>query len=276
MIMPRLVAAVSHCPWIPDRVKSMDRLRAALGVSRHASGAVTCGPGFGAYFEMTDRAHVSVWSARMWAEALRLSDGHGHCVFLQDDDRVPGEGVFWGALRAILTVVPDELIGLHLHHPGAVAAHRAGERFVTTMSCVGVGYVFPAPLLADFLAWRRALGPERVYRTSEDTLIDAWCIFRRRRVWHPVPTIVRPDTRLGSTGGGAGRDDADDQYMRDCVLDWSAVAPVDLVSPGWWGAGLRQPPRHLVFGGVGRPGVSRKTLPAAFDGHHTASRGKVG
>ena len=110
-------------------------------------------------FEMTDRAHVSVWSERQWTKALELSEGKGHALFLQDDDRVPFS--FFAALRAILAAVPDQLIGLHLHHPGAIAASQAGERFVTTMSCVGIGYVFPAPLLKDFLAWRASMGPDR-------------------------------------------------------------------------------------------------------------------
>lgn len=213
---------------------------------------------------MTDRAHVSVWSARMWHGALDRSEGVGHCVFLQDDDRVP---LFFGrAIRAIVEAVPDQLIGLHLHHPGARLAAQDGERFVTTTSCVGVGYVLPAPLLAHFLAWRSTLDRALVYRTSEDNLLDAWAIHHRRRVWHPVPTVVRPDGTLGSTGGGGGRDDADDQYMRGTVLGWEDFSVSDLVDSAWWRAGLRQPPRHLVFAGIARPGVSRTAMPARFDG----------
>jgi hypothetical protein len=267
----RIVAAVSHTPWIAARATSMARLRAQLGVHDDDLDArgIT-------YFEMTDRAHVSVWSSRMWKQALHLSEGQGHCVFIQDDDRVPAHGVFWGALRAILTAVPDQLIGLHLHHPGAVAAHRAGERFVTTTSCVGVGYALPAGLLSDFLQWRAGLPADLVYRTSEDNLLDAWAIARRRRVWHPVPTIVRPDRSLGSTGGGAGRDDADDQYMRSTVLGWEGFDPGQLVDPEWWRQGLRIPPRHLVFAGIARPGVSMAAMPAGFDGQLDTARARLG
>jgi hypothetical protein len=277
----RLVAAVSHTPWIPERVASMERLREMLDVS--VVGGEPCCVHTNSYFEMTDRAHVSVWSGRMWQQAYEQLDGEGHAVFLQDDDRVPSGGLFWSALRAILAVVSDELIGLHLHHPGAVAARRAGERFVTTTSCVGVGYALPAALLADFLQWRAELPADLVYRTSEDNLLDAWAIARRRRVWHPVPTIVRPDRALGSTGGGAGRDDADDQYMRDCVLDWrvlhprtlmdaARLHPRNLMDSAWWRAGLRLPPRHLVFAGIARPGVSMTAMPAGFDGQARMGR----
>ena len=279
--MSRLVACVSHTPWIPERRESMAQLRGQLGVSESVNGIVVDGQPRTVYFEMTDRAHVSVWSERQWTRALELSKGEGHCLFLQDDDKVVAWGgkrggyPFWSALRAILEVVPDQLVGLHLHHPGAIAASAAGERFVTTMSCVGIGYVFPAPLLRDFLAWRHALGPDRIYRTSEDVLIDAWCIFRRRRVWHPVPTIVRSDAAQGSTGGGGGRFVVDDQYHRKTVLGWEGFRVQDLVDPAWWRAGLRAPPRHLVFAGIARPGVSRTQLPAEFDGHHRASRGRM-
>ena len=256
-----LVVGVSNTPWIPERAASMARLRSALGCHRALK------PDH--YFEMTDPAHVSVWAGRMWRRALDLSGGRGHTVFLQDDDCVPPAGLLVAALRAILDVVPDQLIGLHLHHPGAVAAHHAGERFVTTMSCVGVGYVMPAPLLADFLAWRERLDPQLVYATSEDNLLDAWLIHRRRRVWHPVPTVVRPDRQLVSTGGGGGRTGADDQYMRSTVLGWEHFAAGELADSAWWRVGLRLPPRHLVFGGIARPGVSRTQMPAGFDGHAT-------
>lgn len=216
------------------------------------------------YFEMTDRAHNSVWSGRMWARAQALAGGAGHCVFLQDDDIVPS--CFVAGLRAILAVASDQLIGLHLHHPGAVAAHSAGERFVTTMSCVGIGYVLPAFLLTDFLRWRGELSADLIYRTSEDNLLDAWVVQRRRRVWHPVPTLVRPDERLFSTGGGGERFDVADQYHRKTVLGWERFEPAQLVDPAWWRAGLRQPPRNLVFAGIARPGVSMTAMPAGFDG----------
>lgn len=269
-----LVVAVSHTPWIPERARSMERLRQAFGVhgSPEYGADIPRGTGL-AYFEMTDRAHVSVWSGRMWQRALEMSRGEGHCAFFQDDDE--GPRFVLEALRAILDVVPDQLIGLHLHHPGAVAAHRAGERFVTTTSCVGVGYVLPAPLLADFVSWRASQSAEYLYRTSEDNLLDAWAIHRKRRVWHPVPTVVRPDRTLGSTGGGGGRDAADDQYMRSTVLSWEGFKPEDLKDPAWWRAGLRDPPRHLVFAGIARPGVSMVDMPAGFDGHHSASRARI-
>lgn len=253
----KIVLGVSHCPGIPERAASLHRLRSALGVL----------PNDVSYFEVTDKAHVSVWSEIMWRRALEKSGGVGHCAFLQDDDIIVPDGVFLAAMSAILTAVPGELLGLHLHHPGAVQAAKDGERFVTTMSCVGVGYALPAVLLADFLRWREHQSVENVYRTSEDTLLDAWAIHRHRRVWHPVPAIVKPDASLASTGGGGGRDDADDQYMRDCVLSWEGFDSTDMSNPAWWCAGLRDPPRHLVFAGIARPGVSRADNPATFDGH---------
>jgi len=252
---PVVVVGISHTPWIAERAASMGRLRERLVPA----------PRDCTLFEMTDRVHVSVWSERMWSRALELSNGVGHCVFLQDDTAVPP--FFWDAIRAILSVVPYELVGLHLHHPGALDASRAGERFITTASCVGVGYAMHVSMLAHFLRWRATLLPEYVYRTSEDDLLDAWMVYHRMRAWHPVPTIVRVDTSIGSTGGGGGRDDADDQYMRETVLGWEKFRADDLTDPAWWRAGLRDPPRHLIFAGAARPGIPRRHFPAGFDGH---------
>jgi hypothetical protein len=126
--------------------------------------------------------------------------------------------------------------------------------------------VFPTDLLADFLACRLSRNEEHVWRTSEDNLIDAWAIQSRHRVWHPVPTLARSDSAIGSTGGGGGRDDADDQYMRATVVDWRGHTERDLTSAAWWAKGLATAPQHLVFAGIARPGVSKRLYPAGFDG----------
>jgi hypothetical protein len=250
-----IALAIPHCPWIPERRENLARLMDVLDPE----------PDRSRIFD--EKAHNSVWSGKLWQWCL--DTGEDYALQVQDDVELPP--FFWRMLLAIIEAVPNELIGLHLHHPSARIAAARGDTFVTTMSCVGMGYVFPRPLLVDFMRWRAGLGADRVYNTSEDVLIDAWCIFRRRRVWHPVPTCMRAG-RLASTGGGGGRYDVDDQYHRATVMDWTERDERDLCDPGWWRAGLRSPPQHLVFAGIARPGVSRRELPADFTGRNARAR----
>ena len=190
---PTISLAIPHCPWRPERVESMARLRLALDPGQHPDSK---SPEVVAYREFTERAPNHVWSERLWRWLAEQDSTH--CLVLQDDVVVAPN--FWPALHAMLEAVPDQVIGLETVHPCAPALAAEGHRWLTTSEgLVGVGYCMPRADLVDFLEWRRNLKPGAVEAISEDTLLCCWLLSTGRRCYHPLPTILDHDTSLPST-----------------------------------------------------------------------------
>lgn len=212
---------ISHTPWVPERVESMRRLTDAL---RRSTPNYYLGETF------SDRCPNWVWSEKMWTWASNVQCTH--CLFLQDDTMVAPN--FWPALYAMLSEVPDEIIGLESVHPYGMTIARQGGRWYTSADgLIGVGYVIPRHILVEFLAWRSALSKGAVEAITEDTLIDVFAMSTGRRIWHPVPTIIDHDVRLDSTYGNDHH-----SYRRPSVLwsdgDIGGWLPENLERPEFW------------------------------------------
>jgi hypothetical protein len=185
-----LALGIPHTPWIPERVLSLTRLVDALSpappvmVARRVFGESE--PNWS-------------WAGKLWTWATETNATH--LLQLQDDVVVGPE--FWQALSAMVEAVPDQVIGLETVHPFAESLYRSGGTWLTTRDgLIGVGYVFPVGLLREFLRWRaETLRPNAVQQANEDQLIGIWTAATRRRVWHPVPTIIDHDTEISSTYG---------------------------------------------------------------------------
>jgi hypothetical protein len=197
----RVGLSISHTPWVPERVQSMARLLDELGLRvEHSMGVWGPLPELLEAVRLeTERAPNHVWSERMWR--LALEEKVTHCAFLQDDVRVAPN--FLRALYAMLEAVPHVVVGLEAVHPAGMSIARTGGRWYTTGDgLIGVGYVFPRPLLEQFLEWRAsALKPGALEAITEDTLVDVWAVATGRRIWHPVPTLLDHDTTIASTYG---------------------------------------------------------------------------
>ena len=177
--------AISHTPWVKDRVTSLHRLLEQLGACD-----VTL---------FQDRMPVWAWSFLMWQWAVET--GEPQCLFLQDDVEIAPD--FWVQLREMISQVPGAIIGLESAHPAAPKIAREGLGWYTTSDgLIGTGYVFPRDVLTDFLAWRlRELMPGAAQRITEDTLVGLYAMARGIRIYHPTPTIIDHDTSLASTYG---------------------------------------------------------------------------
>jgi hypothetical protein len=179
---------VPHTPWVAERVESLRRLQ------RELDGSV-CGV-IEAALKFEDREPNHVWSAKMWRWAFESTATH--LVSLQDDARIAPN--FWRALSGMVDANPHEIIGLQAPHPSIPFLAAQGQRWCHTRAwVVGVGYVIPKPVLRELLAWRNRQPAWRIVGTNEDTLINDFCLETRRRVFHPIPTIVDHDTTLAST-----------------------------------------------------------------------------
>lgn len=238
----RIALCVPHAPWLPARVVSMARLRAAL--QPEAASLV-------GYRELTDRAPNPEWSGSMF-RWLAEQDSDWSLV-VQDDALVPEN--FWAALRAMLAALPRyaQIVGLHVCHPIAGALAREDVRiFTTSDALVGLAWAMRTEALREFVRWRarelepgweqptmrpgdepgRPSGPPSL---TEDTMIGVWALATGRRVWHPIPAIVDHDTSLESTYGN------DEHEHRRPQVTWADAArfahawePSDLEAPGFW------------------------------------------
>jgi hypothetical protein len=221
-----LALGIPHTPWVPERVKSMARLREQIGVN--ASG-VWPGVPRARYREFTDREPNHAWSARLWRWLAET--GASHCLVLQDDVLIAPN--FWPALRAMLEVVPGEVVGLEVVHPAAGALAQDGHKwFTTSEGLVGPGYVLPRELLEEFLRWRSSkLKPGAIEAITEDTLLCCWLLATGRKCWHPLPTLIDHDTSIASTYGNDGHANRRPRIRWDTAGGWGA----ELEQPGWWG-----------------------------------------
>jgi hypothetical protein len=227
--------AISHTPWVPARVESMDRLRGQLGEYPPLRAHVD-EPPTGYYEEFTEKAPNDVWSERMWRWAAETSAEW--CLFLQDDVIVAPH--FWTILRAMLGVTGDRVIGLEVATHAAPALYRDGFRWaMTSDGLIGVGYVMRRDALIEFLKWRReCLKPGWIGKLNEDDLIGLWCLASGNRVWHPIPTIIDHDTTIASSYGN------DHHSNRRPLVRWDTVPAgmaAAMCAPTFW----LGPARHL-------------------------------
>lgn len=182
--------AIPHTPWRPERAQSLSRLVDCLAPM----------PSFvAAHRLMSERSANHEWSGHMWAWGA--AQPATHFLTLQDDAIVPS--FFWGALRAMVAAVPDQIIGLEAAHPVTPALAAEGEHWCTTSDgLIGVGYVVPLEVLKAFRVWRaERLKPGALEAIGEDTLLGLFCLATGRKIWHPIPTVIDHDVSVESTYG---------------------------------------------------------------------------
>lgn len=213
-----IALAIPHCPWIPERVASMARLREQLGhVIRHTDAQIASGAQPLHYREFTDREPNRVWSERLWT--WLASTDASHVLVLQDDVIVAPN--FWPALQAMIEAFPNAILGLAAVHPSLPTYAEEGHRWVTTREhIIGWAYAMPRVFLIEFLQWRAtALKEGALDALHEDDLLGCWALVQgsepgERGVYHPIPTIVQHDTTIESSYAN------DDHANRRAPVTW--------------------------------------------------------
>ncbi len=201
--------AISHTPWVPERVASMKRLQDSLSDAPDA------------YEVFSDKAPNHVWSEQMWRWSV--AQDVEWCVFLQDDAVVAPE--FFYRMRQLVNDAAGacclDIIGLQVAHPAAYPLALEGCRgFTTTDGLVGVGYAIRRTALDEFLTWRAFYLKEgAVENITEDSLVGLWAAVTGRRIYHPIPTIVDHDTAIASTYDNA------DHANRHSRVRWDTKLP---------------------------------------------------
>lgn len=173
---------IPNTPWIPERRVSLGHLWEALDLDDDDK-----------VFKVFDEKEPNwSWSQKLWGWATTTECTH--LLQIQDDVKVGPE--FWPTLQAMVEARPFDVIGLESVLP-------AGETWYSTADgLIGVAYVFPVPLIREFLTWRATeLRGEGYKFLNEDQVLGLWCFVTGRQILHPSTTIIDHDTSLSSTYG---------------------------------------------------------------------------
>jgi hypothetical protein len=223
---PAVALALPHAPWAEGRPESFARLRHMLNAGSEVD--------IGKVRVFDERESNRLWPTRMWKWAV--STGATHLVQLQDDVIVAPN--FWPALRAMLTAVPDQIIGLHANHPLTAVQHYAGRRWYRDHWLTGPAYAWPlSPDLScglpAFVEDWCPKHPDRVEKTNEDSLVSEWSYESKIDIWHPVIAITDVDLGVPSTYGNDGHHEW--SMYRQPRVTWRDLQSVAaLEDPDWW------------------------------------------
>lgn len=237
--MRTVALSISHAPWIAARTDSMRALREALHLPSPAGGAPPEGV---LYHEERERAPNWHWAMSQWVWAAEQAADD----FVATNDDVVVFDMFWPALQALMTVYPDDILDLSCVHPAGKRLAREGRRaYTTTDGLVGLGYRLPLPVLKEFLAWRRdALHHDAIEWITEDSLLNIFALCTKRRIVHPVPTILDHSEEIRSTYGN------DEHAYRSPSVTWKdsdvcGWSDDDLVRADFWQEPGDRPPVAL-------------------------------
>lgn len=244
-----IALAIPWCPWIPERVESVRRLREALGFAdfdgKRPTVAQAEAIGLVDYAEFSDRESNDVWSGKLFD--FLADSGADWALQIQEDAEVPAN--FWQIVRAIFKALPPEaeIVGFHVCHPLAGQLFDDDVRLMTTADAlVGVCWAMRRDTMRAFRDWRRTElvegwrepvpGPGKgLPHLTEDTMIGCFALATGRKIWHPLPAIVDHDTSMKSVWGN------DDHQNRRPVISWKDAAMhghawklEDLEGPGFW------------------------------------------
>lgn len=247
--MTTIALAIPHTPWVSARVETFRRLVESLGASvvttdKGDRSIVGLNPHYKTMRVFDEKKPNREWSMDLWRWAASTTATH---LLQLQDDIVPAPN-FWPALRAMVTAVPDRVIGLQSQHPfGRNLAHIGRRWYRSRAWLVGCQYVIPLQgpdSIHEMLKWLDAYPHVVANSIGEDVTISTWLRETGRDCWHPLPAIADVDPSLESTYEG---NDAHDH--RRPVVTWQGYPPGQLEDPAWW---KPQPHVELVPGpGVG-------------------------
>lgn len=200
--------AIPHAPWVPERGVSMDRLMGQLLPDDHGIAI------------FSDKEPNHSWSKKMWTWGA--DQNRTHFVQLQDDVVVCDN--FLDALEAMVSVIPNQVIGLHSGHPSFPKLAEEGRRWARSGRSkddresdkwhpwmVGVGYVIPTYILKMVVEnYNDRIAMSR----NEDEYLAMFFDFAGIPVFHPIPTIIDHDTSIKSSYGN------DSHVYRKPTVTW--------------------------------------------------------
>jgi len=191
--MIRIVVAITHAYFAPERREALARLRARVATELPDVPVVV----------IEDKVQAgSLWC---WRDAMRTSlELHAdatHVLWLTDDIiPVPGFGV---AIQRAIAARPDVVFDCFGNHDNA--RDLVDGWYTTTDGWTGGGGVIPRALLEQHLAWRDR-GPGWMERgrygyLANDAGVNVWAMREGHLIWKTARSLVDHDTTIPSLDG---------------------------------------------------------------------------
>lgn len=216
---PRLGIYIMHCPVIPGRVATCERIVHTLDEE------------LGPFETRTTSVHYALrcdnerrgawWTARRCWES-GLEHRNEFIVVLNDDALLP-KGFAQAALDALEAAnarSPRDPVCFYAAHPQAEEAARTGCAFYTTPDgLVGVACGMHRENVKEFLAWHDA---NFTGTHTDDGRINLWAMATGRRIFTTIPSLVGHQLPNESTVGNT-----DDDYRQPAVPPPDDVSSLD-------------------------------------------------
>lgn len=212
---PTIALAIPHCPWIPERVTSLQRLLDGLGSQEGHPTKV-----------FDEKEPNWSWSLKIWNWGVE--SGCDWLLQLQDD--VIPSPMLWGSLYAMLQANTDaEIIGLQGAHPKFRTLSRDGYRWARSRAwMVGVGWLIQKKALVELLTWRAGIPSDVLLKVNEDDLIARFAEHTERDVYHPIPTLIDHDISIPSSYQN------DNHKHRKPTVTWHEFGEKELETVDFW------------------------------------------
>lgn len=172
-----LTVSALHAPWLPGRSESFAAIQEIL--------EGRCDP-------IQEKAPTPVLCWSLFATASWRQGSHS--AFFDDDVMLAPRS--FDIMQAMVTAVPDKIIGLEAVSPYACSLHLTKNNWYRTKSwLVGRGYILPEEDLEDWRIWLLREW-RRLATKGCDSIMNEWISETGREVWHPLPTIVDSATGI--------------------------------------------------------------------------------
>lgn len=196
----KIVAGISVCGWVPERVARADKLAASLDIPCIQSVS-------------PEKEHASIWWYRLATSLVAgYSDADAY-IFLNDDvEAVPELGK---AVAAAMVASGQTMLSLHTSYPESVDVANTGGNWVRGYWLTGPGYAMSRSTLHSALALVESLNPVLRATTNEDNVIQTWRYRQRWPIWSTVPALVKHDDKIESVIEGH-----DEHDLRTTCVPW--------------------------------------------------------
>lgn len=221
-----IAIAFIHCKFDPDRVKSLAKIKARLGLPAGDSGSLPDGITSVTTIGSVGPEPNHVWANRLfaWAQEQTADD----ILQIQDDVVLPDR--FLDIVKAARTGLgPEETLNLFTIGPWAKSLHGLGARFVSTADWMtGPCWLMSRARLSEHFRWIHEGVRDGTKETiNEDTLLGLSHAAHGWRIFNPLPALANHDTSLTSHYGN------EKARFNSASFDWTEV-PDDLTDPKYW------------------------------------------
>lgn len=210
----KLSVALMHADWAADRRATVAQLQRALGAPTY--------PNLERFELVKAIKGKGVWhtAKRAWLSHYRAPRATHHLV-IQDDVELCSE--FLEGVHRVIAARPEHPICLYANRKVVDEVRAQGKHWaVIPDGAWGQALVLPSRDVPRFLNWcDDNIAPEYPH---DDDRLAIWCLYERRPVWCPVPSLVEHAAPAASLLGHSNS---------NRVARWFAGSSVNVLDINW-------------------------------------------